>query len=488
MTTPALPLPDLAFLAISPQAVILITALVVLFLDLFVPRVEKINITLTSLTGVVIAIIASQSLNPSGEALFSGLVIRDGWSVYLDQLFLLGTGLVLLLSHHYAERHGLEAYGEYTVLLLLATLGMMTVSISADLVTVFLGIELLSLCLYVLAGFNKSSLASGEAAVKYFLLGAFSTGFFVYGLAFLFGVCHTTSLVAIGQAAAGEEGTPLLVLGFALVLVGLGFKITLVPFHMWAPDVYQGAPTPVTAWIAAGSKVAGFAALARLFSLPGLSFAPLGHLWVNGVWLLSLATMIVGNAGALAQTDIKRLLAYSSVAHGGYLAMAFTANNVVGLEAMFFYLAAYLFTTIGAFGIVLLASRNGEECHSLADYSGFARQHPLQAGLMAVFLLSLAGMPFTAGFVGKLWLFGAAIEARYYGLAVAGILTTLLSFYYYLRVIVYMYMREPEAGTVFDPPALSGTIAAGLAAAGVVLLGVFPNLVWKIFAEQLGGL
>lgn len=488
MTTPPPPFPDLAFMAVSPQAVLLITALVILLLDLFVKNVEKINITLTALTGVVTAYICTQGLSVSDEAVFAGMVLRDGWSIYLDQLFLAGTALIVLLSHLYAERQGMDAYGEFTVLMLFATLGMMVISISADLVTVFIGIELLSICLYVLTGFTKSSLASGEAAMKYFLLGAFSTGFFIYGLAFLFGVCHTTNLVAIGQAAAGEEGTPLLVLGFALVLVGLGFKISLVPFHMWAPDVYQGAPTPVTAWIAAGSKVAGFAALARLFSLPGLSFAPLSGLWVNGVWLLSLATMIVGNAGALAQTDIKRLLAYSSVAHGGYLAMAFTANSVVGLEALFFYLAAYLFTTIGAFGIVLLASRNGEECHSLADFSGLARQHPLLAGLMAVFLLSLAGMPFTAGFVGKLWLFGAAIEARYYVLAVTGILTTMLSFYYYLRVIVYMYMRESETGTVFDPPALSGTIAAGLAAVGVVLLGVFPNLAWKIFAEQLRGL
>ncbi|HOJ60413.1 MAG TPA: NADH-quinone oxidoreductase subunit N [bacterium] len=488
MTTPPPPFPDLALMAVSPQAVLLITALVILCLDLLGKKIEKINITLTALTGVVAAYACTQGLSASDEAVFAGMVWRDGWSIYLDQLFLAGTALIVLLSHWYAERQQMDAYGEFTVLMLFATLGMMVVSISADLVTVFIGIELLSICLYVLTGFNKSSLASGEAAVKYFLLGAFSTGFFVYGLAFLFGVCHTTNLGAIGQAAAMEEGTPLLVLGFALVLAGLGFKISLVPFHMWAPDVYQGAPTPVTAWIAAGSKIAGFAALARIFSLPDLSFAPLGELWAEGIWLLSLATMIVGNAGALVQNDIKRLLAYSSVAHGGYLAMAFTARNTVGLEALFFYLAAYLFMTIGAFGIVMLARRNGEECCSLADFSGLAHQHPMLGALMAVFLFSLAGMPFTAGFVGKLWLFGAAIQAEYYVLAVTGILTTLLSFYYYLRVIVYMYMREPESGTVFDPPAASGVIATGMAALGIVVLGVFPNLVWKVLAAQMRGI
>jgi NADH-quinone oxidoreductase subunit N len=207
------------------------TALVILCLDLLGKKIEKINITLTALTGVVAAYACTQGLSASDEAVFAGMVWRDGWSIYLDQLFLAGTALIVLLSHLYAERQQMDAYGEFTVLMLFATLGMMVVSISADLVTVFIGIELLSICLYVLTGFNKSSLASGEAAVKYFLLGAFSTGFFVYGLAFLFGVCHTTNLGAIGQAAAMEEGTPLLVLGFALVLAGLGFKISLVPFH-----------------------------------------------------------------------------------------------------------------------------------------------------------------------------------------------------------------------------------------------------------------
>lgn len=481
-------IPELSFAAIAPQAAVLLAALAVLLADLFVPKIERINITLIALLGLSIALIAARSLTAVSETGFSGMILRDEISLYLDPMFLIGAGLIVLLSHCYAETHAI-AYGESIALLLFATLGMMTISLSADLVMLFIGIELLSLCLYVLTGFDRTCLSSGEASFKYFLLGAFSTGFLVYGMAFVFGVCRTTNLDAIGTALyEGGEGTPLLILGFALMLVGLGFKISLVPFHMWAPDVYQGAPTPVAAWIAAGSKMAGFIALIRIFSLPGVSFAPLGGYWTPAVEWLAMLTMIVGNAGALMQNDLKRMLAYSSIAHGGYLSMAFVAHSPLGLQSMLFYLAAYLLMTVGVFGVAIAVRRNGRECRSISDFAGLARQHPVMAGIMSLFLFSLAGMPCTAGFVGKLWLFGAAIQGEYYALAVVGILTTLLSFYYYLRVIVFMYMHEPEEGISFDTVPMTGRIATGIAAFGVLLLGIYPNLLWRILATQASGL
>lgn len=483
---PIIQLPDFSFISVAPQCVILTTALVVLLIDLFVKQVERINLTLTALLGVVIAFIFSQNLAPSIEPDFSGMILRDPLGIYLDQLLLVGTGLVILLCHTYAIYHPVS-YGELIVLLLFATLGMMVISISADLIMIFIGIELLSICLYILTGMDKSSLASGEASLKYFLLGAFATGFLVYGAAFVFGLYHTTNLIAIGQVVASSQTvSPMLIFGFAMVLVGLGFKTSLVPFHMWAPDVYQGAPTPITSWIATGSKIAGFVALVRIFSMPSISFEPLGYIWVNGLWLLCLLTMIVGNAGALMQNNIKRMLAYSSIAHGGYLIMAFVAHGRVsdtsnlGLHSLLFYLAAYLFMTIGSFGIVLSVRKNGQECNHISDYAGFAKQYPLFAGLMSVFLFSLAGMPFTIGFWGKLWLFGSAIQAEYIWLAVVGIVTTLLSFYYYLRVIVFMYMREPDESQPFEPISISSAVAVSVSAATVVFFGIFPNTLWKV--------
>lgn len=463
---------------IAPEIVVTVTACAILLLDFFFDKLPRVNITLAAVAGLLAAVYSANGLVDASGTGFSDMMIRDNMSAFLELVFLKGAILVVLISHRYAERHGIP-YAEHVMLILFSTLGMMIVAISADLIMVFLGIELLSLSLFVLAGLNKNSLLSGEASLKYFLLGAFSTGFFVFGLAFIFGICRTTNLIAIGSSAeAGMAVPPLLLLGFGLVLVGIGFKISLAPFHMWAPDVYQGAPTPVTAWIATGSKIAGFAALLRIFSMPGTSFAPLSDYWTGGIWVLALVTMVIGNLGALAQTDIKRMLAYSSIAHGGYLSMAFVAHNEIGVSAILFYMYAYLLMSIGAFGVVALVDRPGEECKSIDDLSGLYRRKPFIAALMALFMLSLAGMPPTAGFFGKLWLFGAAIQAQYYGLALAGIVTTLLSFYYYLRVIVCMYMRGDEGVPAHEPTAFSNGLALWASAFGVIYLGVFPGYWW----------
>ncbi len=479
----AIEIPVLNVSTFLPQIVVTATAVVILLLELFKERVERINLTLLTLIGLALAYVTTQWLQPSTEPAFAGMVIRDGLSIFLDKLFLFGAALVVLLGHRLSDQMS-RSYGEYLVLLLFALLGMMCITVSADLVLLFIGIELVSICLYIMTGMDKKSLLSGEASMKYFLLGAFSTGFLVYGMAFVFGLCQTTNLITI--ASTIDESilsSPLLALGFALILVGLGFKISLAPFHMWAPDVYQGAPTPVTSWIATGSKMAGFIALVRIFSLPNMSFEPLSELWVHAVWILSLLTMILGNAGALVQKDIKRLLAYSSVAHGGYLSMAFVSHNEIGLQALLFYLAAYLFMTLGAFGVVFAIRQQGKECTTIQQYAGLAKTHPFLAGLMALFLLSLAGMPPTAGFIGKVWLFGAAIQAEYYFLAIVGILTTLLSFYYYLWVIVAMWMREPESDVTFDQPAISNTLSIMISAVCVLIFGIFPNLIMNVIAN-----
>lgn len=473
--------------AILPELAVLTTAVVVLFFDLFVKKIQRINITLTTSLGLLAAYVLTRGMTAHEGPLFGGMIVRDELSIFLSILFLIGALLVTLISHEHAKKMP-RLYSEYTAMLLFSTLGMMIIAASADLITLFVGVELLSLSLMVLAGTDKRSRFSSEASMKYLLLGAFSTGFLVYGMAFIYGVCRTTNLIVIGEALVyASEVSPLLILGFALVLVGLGFKISLVPFHMWAPDVYQGAPTPVTAWIATGSKIAGFVALIRIFAWPGMSFGALHEYWVDGLWWLAMLTMVVGNLGALAQTDIKRMLAYSSIAHGGYIAMAFVAHTQIGLEAMLFYLEAYLFMSIGAFGVVIAAGRNGQECRNISDLSGLAKERPYIAKLMVVFMLSLAGMPGTAGFVGKLWLFGSAIQAGYWGLALIGVLTTMFSFYYYLRVIVYMYIREPEEGSRFDVRSTANSIALTVSAACLIILGVFPNLLWDAIRTCTAG-
>lgn len=481
--------PLISFEAVLPELIVLGTAVLVLMLDLFVKNVQRINITLTASLGLLTAYVCTRNMVPAEELIFAGMIIRDSFSLLMDRVFVIGALMVVLLSNHYAKRWP-HQYPEVVALLLFSTLGAMVIASSADLLTLFVGIELLTLSLFILAGADKKSLFSGESSLKYFLLGAFSTGFLVYGMAFIYGTCRTTNLIVIGDLIESGllEVSPLMVLGFALMLVGLGFKISLVPFHMWAPDVYQGAPTPVVAWIATGSKIAGFVALIRIFAWPGMSFAPFSEYWVDGLWYLALATMIIGNAGAYVQTNLKRIFAYSSIAHGGYLIMGFVAMNEIGLEAVLYYLEAYMFISVGAFGALIVAGKNGRECTTLDDLKGLAQHRPFLAKLMALFTLSLAGVPGTAGFVGKLWLFGAAVQSGYILLAVVGILTTMLSFYYYLRIIVMMYMHDAEKDARFDQYSVSNTIALCIAAFFIILLGVFPNLLWDTIRASMVGL
>ncbi len=476
-----IPVPQLGFAGIMPELILAITAVVILLMEMLAGDREARGAVELTVAGILLAFLAT--FGASGKLIFSAMLINDGLSAVLDRVFLLAALLVTLMSRPYLVRHGV-ARGEYFVLLLLATIGMMVMGAAMDLITIFLGLEMLSLCLYVLASFLKRQSESIEAGFKYFILGAFASGFLVYGMAFVYGALGTTNLATIAETVRAGAGTtpstPTLAFGLALILVGIGFKISLVPFHMWAPDVYCGAPTPVTAFIATGSKAAGFAALLRIFTL---TLPQSYEFWGTAIWALALITMVLGNFFALAQVDIKRMLAYSSIAHGGYLAMAFLSKADVGIKALVFYLFAYVLMTAGAFGVVALTGKR--ERRLISEYAGLSRDNPLLAGLLSLFLLSLAGMPGTVGFFGKFYLFAGAIRAGYLGLAIVGILTTVVSFYYYLQVIVYMYMRDSEEA--FETERLVGTGRASLviAAAGVILFGCFPGLIWSTIEGSL---
>jgi NADH-quinone oxidoreductase subunit N len=388
----------------------------------------------------------------------------------------LGSLLSCLLSYYYLRELKID-HGEYYVLLLLATSGMILLVSSVDLIAVFLGIELLSIPIYVLAGFDRRKLRSNEAALKYFLVGSFASAILLYGMALIYGATGSTDFAAIGRAF-DRSGTapsvleqPLAALGLALVVVGFTFKISSVPFHQWTPDVYEGAPTSVTAFMSVTVKVAAFAGLMRIVveafdgGGPGLR---------EVLWWLAAATMVVGNVMAVIQENVKRLLAYSSVAHAGYLLMGLVAGTQAGWAAMLFYLLAYLFTNLGAFGVIIALAHRGQDADRIEDFTGLARTRPALAALMTLFLISLAGIPGTAGFIGKLQVFLAAVREGYVGLTIIAVLTSLVSVYYYLRLPVVMYMREPGA----EPPRLRLHSAEGLVllvcAVAVVALGLFP--------------
>jgi len=473
---PALVFPAVDLRPILPMLVVALTALVVLLLDLLPPRDRKDHLGFVSALGVVAALVVTywMTFSVGGADLrgFRGMVVLDGYALFFNIVIGYATGLVLLLSMDYIRREGQES-GEFYILVLLSALGMMLMASAGDLIIVFLGLETMSISLYVLAGFFRTRLEAGEASMKYLLIGAFASGFFLYGIALIFGAAGTTNLDRIANAvAAGAGRDPLLVIGLGLLLVGFGFKISSVPFHMWAPDVYEGAPTSITALIATGSKAAAFAALLRVL-LTAVRGAPVD--WPMLLWVVAALTMTVGNVVALAQQNLKRMLAYSSIAHVGYMLVGVVAGGAFGNGSVLFYLLVYTFTTAGAFGAVLLLERAGREAVNLADFGGLAARHPLIAVALSVFLLSLVGIPPTAGFVGKFYLFGAAVKSGYVWLAVIGVLNSAAAAYYYLRLIVYMYMREPEGAPTVLAPSFSGALALAVALWGVVQLGVAPG-------------
>jgi len=460
----------LAFGVLAPVFVIVGAGLLALALDLFPPRTSKAHVGSVAVAGVVAALLVSVSRWGTVERGFAGMLILDSYALFFDVVICYAAALVLLLSLDYLPRTGAES-GEYYGLALFATSGMMLLASASDLIIVFLAIELMSLSLYVMAGVFKTRLASSEASMKYFLLGAFASSFLLYGIALIYGATGSTNFERIASALAGRPPSAMFLVGVGLLLVGFGFKISAVPFHMWAPDVYEGAPTSVSAFIATGSKAAAFAALIRLFG----GVLPLAQPNMTAVlWGLAAVTMTVGNAVAVAQSNVKRMLAYSSIAHVGYMLMGLVAGGATGAGAVLFYLLAYVFTTAGAFGCILLCERGRAEAVEVGDYAGLARRHPLLAAALTLFLLSLVGIPPLAGFFAKFYVFGSAVRAGYLWLAVIGVLNSALAAYYYLRVIVYMYMREADGEGAVYAPSFAGGLALVIAVVGIVLLGVIP--------------
>jgi NADH-quinone oxidoreductase subunit N len=466
-----IPPPAVSLVALLPVLIIVGTAALVLMLDLVPPCQTKEHLGGLSLAGIVAALIASVWQWGADARAFHDMVILDGFAVFFDIVICYAAALIVLLSMDYLRRTGAES-GEYYALVLFSAAGMMLLASAGDLIVVFLALELMSLSLYVLAGVFKTQLASSEASMKYFLLGAFATSFLLYGIALVYGATASTNLDRVAAAIGSSPQSSLLLLGLALLLVGFGFKISSVPFHMWAPDVYEGAPTSITALIATGSKAAAFAALIRvLFSALRAAQAD----WAQLLWIVSALTMTVGNVVAIAQSNLKRMLAYSSVAHVGYMLVGLVAGGASGAGAVLFYLLAYTFTTIGTFGVITLSERaTGEEAAEVGDYAGLSRRHPLLALVLSLFLLSLVGIPPLAGFVGKFYVFAAAVRGGYIWLAVIAVLNSAIAAYYYLRVIVYMYMRDPDGPTAEYAPSFAGGLALTIAIVGIVLLGLIP--------------
>ena len=458
---------------LMPELVIALTLIIVLVFDLF-DAISKTVLGWMTIVGAGIALWVSIQMHYTGTVgvEFNDMFKVDNFSLFFNIIFLVSTILVTLISMSYLDRGG-RKQGPYYLLILLATLGMMLMAAGNELIIVFLGLELMSLSLYVLAGYFRESPASSEAGMKYLLLGAFASAFFLYGIALIYGGAGTTSIPAIAEAVTAENKSPLLLAGMFLLVVGFGFKVAIVPFHQWAPDVYEGAPTTIAAFISAGPKAAGFAAFLRIFmeALPTLQVE-----WSGVLILLAMLTMTVGNIIAISQTNIKRMLAYSSIAHAGYVLIGLAAANNDGISSAMLYLLIYCVMNIGAFGAVILAKTEDGESLLISDYAGLGTRKPLLAMFMTVMLLSLAGFPPTAGFVGKFYLFKAAIGSELYLLVIVGAINTAISAFYYLRVVVTMYMREPEEELEFSPYASTLVIGLVIAAIGVFLIGILPSL------------
>lgn len=467
--------------AIAPELILVVCSLLILVIQSFAATRLKGWYGYVSLIGVIgaVAVVFNQ---PQGfelraiEYSFNGMWVVDNYGRFFKLIFLLGTGLTLLISIKYLDNEAMQ-HGEYYALILFATLGMMIMASGAELITIFLGVELMSISLYVLAGYTRSRMVSNEAALKYFLLGSFATCFLLYGIALLYGSTGTTSIPAIAKFIAGAGfGGPTIVMGMALLVIGFGFKTASVPFHMWAPDVYEGAPAPVTAFMSAGPKAAAFAAFARIFmeALPALQTN-----WTMLIWVMAVLTMSVGNVIALVQDNIKRMLAYSSIAHAGYVLVAFLSAGERGITSILYYMLAYTCMNIGAFAVITVLAGKGEQRVHVADFRGLGYRHPIAALAMSLFLFSLAGIPPTGGFMGKFYIFSAAIKEGFIGLAVIGVINSVVSVYYYLRVTVAMYMQAPDTAaekelpaTVFSPALV---IAIFISAYGVLSLGLFPS-------------
>lgn len=457
----------------SPEIVIIFTALTILLLDLMIKK--KAVIVVVGIIGVLMAVFVNYNLIAHGwigESL-QGMFVFDLYSNFFKLIFFINLLLVIFISFRYMVIEGVSL-GEYYALLFFATSGMMLMAGAIDLISLYLGLELMALSTYILAGIMRRDPRSNEAALKYFFLGAFSSAILLYGISLAYGLTGSTNLAEI--AASLQEldlvQSPMALLSLIFLIVAFGFKIALVPFHMWAPDVYEGAPTSITAFMSIGPKAAGFAVMGRvLFG----AFGDLHVEWSFVLMILAVLTMAVGSILAIAQTNIKRMLAYSSIAHAGYALLGVIAGTSGGLSSMMNYLFIYAFMNIGAFTVVILMRRDGFRGEELEDYAGLAKNHPLVAALMLIFMFSLTGIPPTAGFMAKFYVFMEAVRSGHVILVVIAALFSAVSAFFYLRVVMYMYMKEPKGDYPLSTSAFAG-IALAITALLVILLGIFPSI------------
>jgi NADH-quinone oxidoreductase subunit N len=488
-----IPAPSLDLAAVAPIALVGIGAMLVLIAEVALSRREAFlgrritDVWINTVLMLISMLFLGLALYTAGAAFATGasydfqagasMVRLDGFSAFATALVALGSFLVCCMSPAYLTAVRIN-HGEYYALILLATSGMMLLVAATDFVALFLGLELMSIPIYVLAGFDRRKLRSNESAMKYFLVGSFASALLLYGIALIYGV---SGAIDFGAVRAGlPPGNPLGRIGVGLLIVGFAFKVSSVPFHQWTPDVYEGAPAAVTAWMSITVKVAAFAALLRtLLTALGGDVADLGGLF----WILSAATILVGNVMAVIQTNLKRLLAYSSVAHAGYLLIGFAAGTIESYSAVLFYLLGYLFMNLGAFAVLVALATGGRDCEELEDLAGLARTRPGLAALLTLFMVSLAGIPGTVGFTAKFFLFRSAVDAGLVVLTLIAVLGSLVSVYYYLRLPVFMYMREP-GGAQLRPEASSGELLVlAVCGAAVVFLGIFPSQAPGLFAS-----
>jgi NADH-quinone oxidoreductase subunit N len=496
---------------IAPEVIVCLAAVVVMLVDAFGRPTQRWITGTISLVGIAAAAVATIWLWSTGARAadaFNGMIVLDELRLGFTLIFLLVSGLTLLISTVWVDSENLPA-GEFHSLLLFATVGMMLMASGNDLVIVFLGLEILSIATYVMAGFRRTDVRSNESSLKYFILGSFSSAFLLYGIALIYGatsiaepgpggtvsriVAGTTNIAEIATRIGQAQYPALLYAGAAMMLVGFGFKIATAPFHIWTPDVYEGAPTPVTAFMAAGPKAAGFASFMRVFVF-GLPFVvsattasggSLHQLWVTTLMVMAILTMTLGNVVAIVQNNVKRMLAYSSIAHAGYALVGFVAAGAsidlrqrnTAITAVVFYLLTYAVMNIGAFAVVQLIARSGDRRTAIEDYRGIGFESPVLAFSLSLFMLSLLGMPLTAGFMGKIMVFGSAIDQKYYGLVVIGVLNTAISAYYYLRLIIVMFFGERTMA--WSAPKIPASVALALVITvlGVLYLGIFPGRV-----------
>lgn len=458
---------NISFTSIMPQILLTGLALLVLVLDLFI-RGEKSILGYVSIIGLIVILLVSAKTIETAPS-FGGMVIADGFAAYFNVIFIISAIFTILISMDYLKKMNIRR-GEYYHIILFATVGMMVMASANDLVSLYVGLELMAMSFYILVAYNITSSRSVEGGLKYFVLGALSSGILLYGISFTYGASGSTNLVEIARQL-GSFQNPFLILGVVLITVGFGFKVAAFPFHVWTPDVYEGAPTPVTALLSIGSKAAAFAGFLRVYIV---AFPAFHAQWAEILWMLSAATMIFGSVVAIAQKNIVRMLAYSSIAHAGIIMIGLLVYNELGVASVIYYLLVYTFMNMGAFAIVTLF-RNDRIGENISDYKGLAATRPVLSFLMALFLLSLAGIPPTGGFVAKFFVFSAAIDARYYWLAAIGVVSTAISLFFYAKVIFYMYMKEPYHEDALPEPGVLHNVVLLLTAFGTVFLGIYPT-------------